>query len=64
MDENINVVLTDLPTTIKEYVIANKDMSYTIVLNSRHSYETRFNAYNHAIKHITNGFLIKIALQI
>lgn len=55
MDDNINVVLADMPTTIKEYVVANKDMSYTIVLNSRHSYETRFKAYNHAMKHIING---------
>lgn len=55
MDDIINVVLTDMPTTIKEYVIANQDMSYTIVLNARHTRETRLNAYAHALKHIQNG---------
>lgn len=53
--DTIHVVLADLPTTIKEYVMKNKDMTYTIVLNARHTYETRLKAYNHAMQHIQNA---------
>ena len=37
-NDTINVVMADMPTTIKEYVVANPDLSYTIVLNPRHSH--------------------------
>lgn len=56
MDRNdINVVLVDMPSTIKEYVVANKDLTFTVVLNAKHSYETRLKAYQHALSHIQNG---------
>ncbi len=55
MEETITVILYDMPTRIKEYVIANHDSSYTIVLNAKHSFETRCQAYLHAVKHIKNG---------
>lgn len=53
--DDINVVLTDMPCTIKEYVVSNKDLTYTVVLNAKHSYETRLKAYAHALSHIDNG---------
>lgn len=52
--ENINTVLTNLPTTISAYVVENSDMSYTIVLNSRLSYEKNLDSYQHEILHIIN----------
>lgn len=56
MDRNdVNVVLADMPGTIKEYVVANKDLTYTVVLNAKHSLETRLKAYMHALSHIDNG---------
>ena len=55
MNEVVNVVLANMPTSIKEYVVSNPDSSYTIVLNARLTYETRFQAYVHAMKHIHNG---------
>lgn len=54
-NDTINVVMSDMPTTIKEYVVANPDLSYTIVLNPRHSHMQLLNAYHHAMKHIENG---------
>lgn len=54
-NDTINVVMADMPTTIKEYVVANPDLSYTIVLNPRHSHMQLLNAYHHAMKHIENG---------
>lgn len=53
--DDVNVVLADLPGTIKEYVVANKDLTYTVVLNARHSSETRLKAYMHALSHIDNS---------
>lgn len=54
-NDTINVVMADMPTTIKEYVVSNPDLSYTIVLNPRHSHMQLLNAYHHAMKHIENG---------
>ena len=54
-NDTINVVMADMPTTIKEYVVANPVLSYTIVLNPRHSHMQLLNAYHHAMKHIENG---------
>lgn len=53
--DDVNVVLVDLPCTIKEYVVANKDLTFTVVLNAKHSSETRLQAYKHALSHIDNG---------
>lgn len=53
--ENINVCLIDLPATVKSYVAANADQSYTIVLNSNLNYEQNMKSYQHEIDHINNG---------
>lgn len=52
---DVNVVLADLPGTISAYTVANPDLSYTIVLNSRLNYERQQKAYQHEINHIKNG---------
>ncbi len=53
--DDINVVLVDLPCTIKEFVVANKDLTFTVVLNAKCSAETRLKAYKHALSHIKNN---------
>lgn len=51
----INTIFTDMPCTIKSYVVANADMSFTIVLNSSLSYEQNQKSYLHEYAHIING---------
>ena len=55
MTLDVNVVLADLPGTISAYTVANPDLSYTIVLNSRLNHERQLQAYGHEINHIKNG---------
>lgn len=54
MKHEINVVVLDMPTSIKAYTVSNSDGSYTIVLNGRHSAEQRKLSYLHEMSHITN----------
>ena len=53
--ENVFVKLIELPYSIRSYVVSNKDQTYTIVLNSRLSYEQNLASYQHEIDHINNG---------
>lgn len=55
MTLDVNVILADMPGTISAYSVANPDLSYTIVLNSRLNYERQLLAYYHEMKHIENG---------
>ena len=50
-----NVIYRDIPTALKAFTRENPDGSYTIVLNSRMSYDTQLRAYRHEIEHINNG---------
>lgn len=52
--EEINTIYADMPTTIRSYVVANNDNTYTIVLNSRLSREQHLISYYHERNHITN----------
>ncbi len=47
--------LYDLPTRIKGFVRKNSDETYTIVINSRISYESQLECYKHEMGHIENG---------
>lgn len=51
----IRSILATLPNTIKAYVVANDDMSFTIVLNDALSYEQNKKSYLHEYSHIING---------
>lgn len=53
--ENINVIYLDMDTAIRSYVVSNKDMTYTVVLNSRISHEQNLISYAHELSHINNG---------
>ena len=55
MLQNINTILVDMPSRIRAYTVANKDLSYTIVINSRLNHETQMKAYQHELNHIQNG---------
>lgn len=55
MTQDVNTVLADMPCSIAAYTVANADMSYTVVLNSRLNYERQLLAYHHEMKHIENG---------
>lgn len=49
------VVLYNLPTSIKGYTVKNIDDTYTILLNSRLTYEQNVKSYKHELKHINNN---------
>ena len=55
MTLDVNVILADMPTSIPAYSVANPDLSYTIVLNSRLNHERQLMAYHHEMNHIKNG---------
>ena len=51
----IRSMLATMPCSIKAYVVANADMSFTIVLNDALSYEQNRKSYLHEYAHIING---------
>ena len=44
-----------LPATVRSFVIANSDSTYTIILNSKLSHEQNILSYLHEIDHIRKG---------
>ena len=52
-------IFKDLPTQIKALTIKNRDGGYTIILNSRLSYEQQQRSFLHELQHITNCDLEK-----
>ena len=55
IDDNIQTLCLDLPTTIQSYVVSNRDGSYTVVLNARLCREQLLSAYSHEIAHLCHG---------
>lgn len=55
MEEDIFTYCVDLPTTIRSFVVSNKDMSFTILINARMGSEQQLLAYLHEMEHIKNG---------
>lgn len=55
MTLDVNTLEVNLPTTIAGYTVSNPDTTYTIILNSRLTFERRMQAYNHELHHISNG---------
>ena len=56
IDEDFNVILQDLPTTIGGLVREQED-HYTIILNSRMTRERNQRSYLDELDHITTGAL-------
>ena len=52
---NAKVILLDLPCAVHGFVVSDGFDFYTIVLNSRLSYEMQRQAYMHEVSHIENG---------
>lgn len=53
----------DFPVKGNEMVTENEDGSYTIMINTRLSYDGQLNAYRHAMKHIENDDFQKNDVQ-
>ena len=53
--DDVFVNLIELPGTIRSFVVANADWTYTIMLNSRLSREQNIISYKHELEHIQNG---------
>lgn len=51
----INVVMKDLPNTIKAYTVPNTDGTFTIFINSRLNLDQQQSGYIHELQHIING---------
>ena len=55
MRPDVNCVLADMPVSVRGYTTYNKDCTYTIVLNARHTREQNLLSYAHELEHINNG---------
>lgn len=63
MTPDVNVVLVDFKVPGREMVVENEDGSYTILINSRLSYEGQYRAYKHGMQHITENDFEKSNVQ-
>lgn len=52
MNDEVHVVLMNLPTDMRGLLVANADGSNTVVLNARYSWEQNRLTYLHELKHI------------
>ena len=52
---NFNILLANMPTTIKAYTVLNADDTYTIVINARLSSEQQRLSCYHEMQHINNN---------
>lgn len=50
----VNCNIINFPNSGNEMVIKNEDGSYTILINAKLSNQGRIEAYEHALRHITN----------
>ena len=55
MTLDVNCRLMTLPFSIRPFVVHNSDMSYTIILNDRLTYEQHLICYAHEMAHILNN---------
>lgn len=55
MIPDVNCVMANMPAAIKAYTTLNNDDTYTIILNSRLTYEQHLKSYAHELFHIKNG---------
>ncbi len=61
---DVNVAVIDFKTCKgREMVVPNEDGSYTILINSRLTYASQLEAYEHAIRHINNHDFEKSDVQ-
>ena len=54
MGDNYQIILRDMPTTVKAVTVKNEDDTYTILVNSKLNYEQQQESFIHEIMHIIN----------
>lgn len=69
MEERINIVMMDLPGSIKGFVVQTMDDNgepfYTVCINSNLCEEVQFRTMRHEFAHIVNGdFVAETAINI
>ena len=52
MEDDINIIMCDLPCSIGGHTYKSIDGYYTIILNSRLSHERNMQTYQHELDHI------------
>jgi Zn-dependent peptidase ImmA (M78 family) len=55
MDQNVPVILMDLPTTVHAFICLGEDFMPCIVVNARISAEQQRKAFLHELSHLING---------
>ncbi len=55
MEDDIFTYYTDMPATIRSFVVSNNDTNFTIILNAKLGREQQLKAYLHEMNHIRNG---------
>ena len=55
MENDIRVLLQDMPTSVRGFVYIDNAYSYVIVLNARMPYEVQRKTYRHELAHIAKG---------
>lgn len=55
MTSDVKVIMMDMPTTIRSYVRANPDGSYSIIINAKLSRPDQQKCCLHELQHIANG---------
>lgn len=63
MTPDVNIVLLDFPNGGKEMVVPNEDGTYTLLINSKLSYDGQLKAYEHGMRHINNNDFEKENVQ-
>lgn len=54
-NDDIRILLKDLPTSVKGFVYLDSTYQYVIVLNSRMTKEIQQETYRHELDHIKKG---------
>lgn len=55
MNDDIPVILMDLPVHVRGFVCLGSDYCPCIVINSRHSFEQQQKTFRHEMEHILSG---------
>ena len=56
-DEYPRVVLHNMPTDVRGFLVADAEGEHTVLLNARLSWETNRETYLHELRHIKGGDL-------
>lgn len=57
MNDEVHVVLLNLPTDMRGFLVADVEGGHTVVLNARLSWEMNRKTYIHELRHIQGGDL-------